>query len=139
MSPVTPVAPSLGRFVKAELAVITLLADLVDGHADVETPSDLEKHLPFVRVSRIGGQGTRESDSPRIDVDVFVARGSRSDGEEIAADCYARLLSFPHVIPDVGVIDTVAVDVSPNEVPWPNAAVLQFTSSYSVTVRRPSA
>lgn len=133
---VTPVAPGLSPFPDVELLLVTLLADLADGNIDIETPADLQDHLPFIRVTRIGGQGTRWSSAPHIDVDALVGVGNRSAGMALAQACEARLSSFPHVIPDVGVIDTVATDVSPNEVPWNDPAVLLFTSSYTVTVRR---
>lgn len=133
---VTPVADQLAPFIDTEKAVLLLLADLADGNVDIETPSDLQDHLPFVRVERLGGQGTRWTDSPRIAVDVFAARGSRSSAVSLAFACQARLLSFPHVIDSVGVIDKVVTDISPNEVPWPNDNVLLVTSSYQVSVRR---
>lgn len=135
---IIPVAPQLGLFPDAEEAVRLLLADLVAvGSTGTETPSNMpDAILPFIRVSRFGGQADQWTDSPRIDVDVFVARGSRTDGVTLAATCLARLLSFPHVIPTVGVIDRVDVDVSPNEVPWINTDLRLITSSFKVTVRR---
>lgn len=137
MSPgYAPVAPALGPFVDAELAVINVVSDMVASDVDIETPSNLQDVLPFIRVTRIGGQSTQMSDSPRIDVDVFGAAGSRTDTKNLALAVQARLLSFPHVLDGVGVIDRVDTDVSPNQVPWNNARVLLFTSSYKVSVRR---
>lgn len=134
---VTPVAPALRSFIDAERGAVFLLADLVDaGSCAIQTPNDLLDHLPFIKVERIGGQSTRWDDSPRIDVAVYCLRESRGQGVALALACQARLLSFPHAIPDVGVIDSVETDVSPNEVPWANAAIRLITSSYRVTVRR---
>jgi hypothetical protein len=130
------VAPVLGPFVDAERAVVLLLEPLAVGNTDIDTPDDLAAHLPFVKVYRIGGQGDRWNDAPRIDVDVFAARGSRTTALDLIRQCQATLLSFPHLIDDVGVIDRVDVDVTPNEVPWQNTDIVRFTSSYKVTVRR---
>ena len=132
---VSNVAPLLAPFVDAERAVVQLLTETAAGNIDVDVPENLQNVLPFVRVSRIGGQGDRWSDSPRIDVFVYCARGSRSSGLTLAQQCQALLLSFPHVT-DAGVVDSVETDVPPNEVPWQNSEILLFTSSYKVTVRR---
>lgn len=134
---ITPVAPQLTPFVDAEKAVLQLLADLVAAHCiDTETPKDLASRLPFIRVESLGGQSTQWEDSPRIDVDVFGPRLTRSVGWDLVRACQARLLSFPHLIPGVGVIDSVSVDGDPNETPWQNTQIRHFTSSYKVTVRR---
>lgn len=131
------IAPVLGPFIDAEKAVVLLLADLVASHSiDIETPKDLAARLPFIRVERLGGQSTRWDDSPRVDVGVFCAKGFRTDGMALALACQARLLSFPHAIDNVGVIDSVDTDVSPNEVPWANAAIRFITSSYRINSRR---
>jgi hypothetical protein len=133
---VAPVAPQLGRFVNAEKAVIGLLEDLAPGHIDVETPANLQDLLPFVRVARKGGQSSQLSASPSIDVWVYCERDSRDDAVDLAADCEALLLSFPHSIPGVGIIDRVDSEESPNEVPYANSQIRLFSSSYKVTVRR---
>lgn len=130
------VAPELTPFVDAELAVVALLTDMVDeGHIDIEAPSNVQDILPFIRVERIGGVSTQLSDSSRIAVDVFGAKGNRTPTKALALNVDARLRSFPHVIAGVGVIDRVDTDISPNQVPWNNDAVILFTASYKISVR----
>lgn len=127
---------TLAPFIDAEKAVVLTLENLVaSGSIDTETPKNLVALVPFIRVSRFGGQSTRWEDNPRIDVDVFCTRDLRTQGLALALACQARLLSFPHVT-SVGVIDEVDTDISPNETPWQNTALRHITSSYKVTVRR---
>lgn len=120
-------------FIDEEAAVIDLLSDLVDGKIDTETPADLQSNLPFIRVVRLGGTDDRTSDSGRIDVDCFAKL--RTDTKTLAMAAQQLLISYPHVTA-AGVIDRVATDVAPNEVPWNNPAIRRFIASYNVIVRR---
>lgn len=130
------VAPAVRPFVDAELAIVTLLGDMVaEGSIDIESPANVQDIVPFIRVERIGGPSTQLSDSPRIAIDIFGAVGTRPATSTLAFAVQARLRSYPHVIAGVGVIDRVDTDISPNQVPWNNDAVILYTASYKVTVR----
>lgn len=97
------------------------------------TPPNLGASLPFVRIVRIGGAGTRFIDTARIDVDAFAA--TRSSAYSLAESCRQRLINVPHVVA-AGRIDSVITDSGPHEIPWGDPAVRRFTASYTLTVRR---
>lgn len=122
---------NLAPFPDMEAALIELVQDLAT--ADVETPSVLDDVLPFIRVTRIGGNDDFFTDSGRMDVDVFASQ--RTQASSLARTVRQRLGKGAVVLSDC-VIDTVTTDVSPNEVPWGNPTIKLFTASYRITARR---
>lgn len=124
----------LAPFPDLESAVIELLAGL--GTLDTETPADLASNVPFIRVNRLSGNDDFFNDLGHIDVDVFGVKGDRTALSDLARLVQQRLIRGPHVLSEC-VIDRVATDVSPKEVPWANEAFRLFTATYSITARRP--
>ena len=125
--------PDLAAFPDLEVAIIDLIEDLSNGNAGTETPASLETTLPFLRVLRSGGPDNRFTDSARITIDAFDS--TRPLAHALAESVRQRLLSFPHVI-NGAVIDTVATNSGPTEIPWGDPVVRRFVSSYVVTARR---
>lgn len=121
----------LAPFPDLEAALIELFADL--GTADTETPSTLDSNLPFIRVGRIGGNDNFFTDSGRMDVDTYAEK--RTQASLLSRQIRQRLGKGAIVLSSC-VIDTVTVDVSPNEVPWGNSKISYFTASYRITARR---
>jgi hypothetical protein len=120
-------AEQLASFPDLEDAVIDLLADLVaDDSIGTATPSDLEDHLPFIRVTRFGGADDRITDTASLDIDVFGS--SRAVAKPLAEVARQRLLAAPHIVSGT-VIDTVTTLAAPTEVPWGDQQVRRWTAS----------
>lgn len=118
-------------FPDMEAALIELVSDLAT--ADVETPASLDDVLPFIRITRIGGNDDFFTDAGRMDVDAFAKQ--RSDASRLARLIRQRFGRGPHVLSNC-VIDAVTTDVAPNQVPWGNPNIRLFTASYRITARR---
>jgi hypothetical protein len=114
-----------------EQLLLDVLADL--GTCATVTPSDLQNHLPFIRLARFGGGNDQVSDAARVSIDAFGA--TRPDAYELAESIRQRLMSNPHGTP-AGLIDLVETDTGPNEIPWGDVNVRRFNASYTVTTRR---
>lgn len=123
----------LKTFPDTEAAVLELLADFAEQLGTV-TPADLQDVVPYIRVQRYGGGDDHITDAARVDVDVFAA--NRAAAWTLSATVHQRMLSFPHVLSNC-VIDYVATDIGPRELPWGDPEVRRFTASYQVSARRP--
>jgi hypothetical protein len=121
------------RFPDVHVLLIEVLTPLVGvGRVATQTPADLAQRLPFVRVNRTGGYSDRLCDYARVDVDVF--HQTYSDGERLAARVH-EFLTGQRLRASNGLVDRVAVDVAPVEVPW-DSGVRRFTGRYLLVSRR---
>lgn len=131
--------PEFAPFIDVEAALVDLLTDLVTNPADVGTviPSDLQTRLAagrkVIRVRVIGGSDDRISDHPRVDIETFAA--TRADAKSLAETIRQRLISGGHRTAH-GVIDHVATEVVPQEIPYDDPAIRRWSATYRLTARR---
>lgn len=120
-------------------AVCDLLASLANG-ADIEAPADLESQLPWIRVTRTGGESDRVSDTATVVVDVMASGATQA--WDIAKLALQRLIRGPF-LSDVsfrtahGQVDKAKVNVGPALLPPTDSDNLRLvTATYTVSVRR---
>jgi hypothetical protein len=118
-----------------------LLADLVaDPDQQIvgaRLPSDLQDHLPLIRVRPIGGSDDRFTDRTRTDVEVY---GPIADDEypairDLAEAIRQRLLAYPHITA-AGNVDWVETELRPTEIPHDDPAVRLVAATYRISFRR---
>lgn len=120
-------------------AVCDLLADLAGG-ADIEIPADLQSRVPWIRVTRTGGQSNRVTDTASLVIDVFAENAD--DAQDIAKQVLERLVRGPFLSgvsfrTAHGQIDKARVNVSPALLPPTDSDNLRLvTATYTVSVRR---
>lgn len=131
--------PDLTVYPDVAHAVCDLLRSLVTG-ADTETPADLQEQLPWIRVTRTGGQSDRVTDVASVVVDVFASGATEALG--IARQVLQRLIRGPF-LSDVsfrtahGQVDRARVTVGPALLPPTDSDNLRLvTASYNISVRR---
>ncbi len=121
------------RFPDVQRLLVAGLETLLGaGRAAVQTPSDMEQDLPFVRVMRIGGGRTQISDVATVDVDVFA--DSYVNAEAIAEQVDGWLCGPPS---GVALFDAVTCEVGPRELPWSDGVLVRrWGATYTVVTRR---
>ncbi|WP_431881821.1 hypothetical protein [Micromonospora chalcea] len=122
----------LRRFPDVQRALVSILGPLVDGRAGTETPSDLEKKMPFIRVLRTGGPSDRVNDYATVDVDVFAATYTAA---EPLAERVRQLLTGPPLRAGAAILDRISCESAPVELPWA-PGVRRFGATYLVVSRR---
>ncbi|MEU3986185.1 hypothetical protein AB0F77_40020 [Streptomyces sp. NPDC026672] len=100
--------------------------------AGAETPSDLENHLPFIRIERGGGIDERFTEHPRVFVDVFAAM---ADEARTLSNSLRDALLFLRGPVNGAVIRDVRCDSGPSRQPWANDAIYRRGASYTVSFR----
>jgi hypothetical protein len=132
--------PELDTYPDAELAVIAILTSLVavgaDWRTSTDVPDDLEKRLPYIRVTCYGGSDDDITDRSRIDVDVFAA--TKKAAHDLAEQARERLTNGrkPHV-GNGFVLDRVQTDTKPHQLPWTaNPPPYRYAAAYSSSARR---
>lgn len=126
--------PVLASFPQIERLIAAVVADL--GATGMETSTNLQGDLPFIRIRRIGGVDDRVTDVPRVDVRVYAA--DLSDALALSETIRQRLISRPSAT-DHGVIDHAVTEVGPFEIPGPDPDHYRVVSTtYRVSVRRRS-
>lgn len=104
----------------------------VSVRAGAETPADLEKRLPMIRVQRVGGADERFSAHPRVSVDVFAA--TADEARTLANELRDRLLFLRGPV-NGAVIRDVRCDSGPSRQPWANELVHRRGAAYTVSFR----
>jgi hypothetical protein len=104
------------------------------GETGSETPDDLQDHLPFIRITRIGGSDDRRTDTSRVDVDCFGA--TRAQAWQIARAVQQRLISGPTHVPGTGLIDRARTELGPRRAAHPDQNVRRVLATYRVSARR---
>jgi hypothetical protein len=118
-----------------EAVLIAWLEDNVeDVRASTETPSDLDEHLPWLQVRRIGGpyDGFR-LDQPTVDIAVYETTGA-------AASSLA--LQIQHLLHDHlegsvaggAVFSRVSTSTGPHWVPYDNPGLRRYEATYGFVV-----
>ena len=97
------------------------------------TPADLEDHLPFVTVRRIGGNSDRVNDYPMLQIDVYSK--TYAEATDVAEEVRRRLLDGPVFGPH-GQIDRTVCTSAHIELPAENEAMRRISTQYRATCRR---
>lgn len=124
-------------FPDVQRLVVDVLAVLVPGieHTGIETPTDLESRMPFIRVLR--GDGSREQVNEIVTLDIDVFASTYTQAEALSQKVAAFLCGPP---PPVAALDRIDCDNTPQEFPWGDdateTAVRRFGSSFTVVSRR---
>lgn len=120
-------------------AVCDLLASLATG-ADIETPANLQSQVPWIRVTRTGGESDLVTDRAPIVVDVFAS--GATGAWDVAKRALQRLITGPFrsdvsFRTEHGQVDKVTVSVGPQLLPPTDSDNLRLvTASYNVSMRR---
>lgn len=102
------------------------------GHTGIETPTDLNNLLPFVRIARTGGGSGRNSDVARFEIDVFA--GTYLAAEQLAERIRQWLCGPP---PGPFELDRVDCLIGPRELPWDDdGLVRRWGAEYEALTRR---
>ncbi|HEX8632240.1 MAG TPA: hypothetical protein VF755_29125 [Catenuloplanes sp.] len=121
------------RFPDAQVLLAEVLLPLVGaGRVGSQTPPNLQQALPFIRVVRAGGRSDRLCDFARVEVDVF--HRTYAEGSALAGDVQ-EFLTTQRLRSPTGLVDRVAVEVAPVEVPWASG-VRRFGARYLIVTRR---
>ena len=117
-----------------------MLADLVlPEHVVTWTGTNLQALLvdgPVIKVSRLGGDATRYTAVPRVDIGVYASTVAAA--MPLADEVVQRLDGLPHAT-TAGVIDRTEVEVLPHEVPYDDPDVRLVTATYRISTRRRNA
>lgn len=114
------------------LLVVGLETVVGAGRVAVQTPDDMEQHLPFVRVMRIGGGRSPITDVSTVDVDVFAA--TYVAAEALAEEITDWLCGPP---PGPPLLDYVECVNAPRELPWADGVrVRRWGATFQVETRR---
>jgi hypothetical protein len=122
------------RFPDIHRVLLTVLEDLAGGagHLGLQTPTKLAERLPFLRVRRTGGHSDRLSDFARVEIDIF--DGTYAAAERRAAAVH-EFVTRTRLRAGRAVVDRVAVDQAPVELPW-SPQVRRFAGRYLFVCRR---
>lgn len=106
-------------------------------HTGTVYPADLKDRLPFAAVARIGGPQSALESNPLVDIDIFA--DTRPAAYSLSARVSAFLLGYPRSV-KVGtrllVLDSVFETSGQVELPWEDADVRRFKSTYQISARR---
>ena len=139
-------------FLDVEPALMVYLEDL--GWTVTSTPANLNEKLAdpevggVLRIKRIGGGSTRNTDDPRVSVQAFTLRDPAKprSSHKLAGLVEARIAA---IADNAGVIEIPAEygggkarldsgekESGPVEFPWPDADVLVVESIFRISTRR---
>jgi len=125
---------TLPRFPDIHHLLITVLEALAGGreHLGIQTPAQLAERLPFIRMVRTGGLSDRVSDYARVTIDVFGP--TYAETEQLAARVH-EYVTGSRLRAGGAVVDRVAVDQAPVELPW-SPQIRRFQGRYLFVCRR---
>lgn len=119
----------------AELLVLNFLRDAMTGTRCVtELPANLEKQLPLVQVTRIGGSSDGfRLDRARLDVDCYAA--TRLDAAILGRQVRTLLPTLRNQEIGGAVVVAVTEEVGPSWRPDYNPGVSRRGATYALTLR----
>lgn len=123
-------------FPDVEETLAILLEDLVGGeqHTGSETPSDLDKRVPFIRVIRPpGGFDDGVSDFATVTIDVF--HSTYRLGAKPLAERVRQFLTTGRHRLGPAVIDRITCTSGPGEMPWA-PGIRRVGATYQTVARR---
>lgn len=99
----------------------------------VEDPEDLLAHLPFAKVTRVGGPTDFITDQGTIDVDVF--HTTRTTASDTAHLVHNRMLALRGIQVSGCLIDDVDVLMAPRWVDYEDEHARRYVASYTISSR----
>ena len=111
-----------------------LVAYLVPvGTTSVELPNDAQNHLPFIRVTRIGGQDDYITDVANVDLDCFGS--TRKQAKDTALAVQALMLQLRHTRVNGVLVDQVETILGPTWVDYQDEHLKRYVLTYAVSSR----
>lgn len=101
--------------------------------ASVELPNDVQSHLPFVQVTRLGGPSNYITERAFVDFDVFGA--SRAAASDAARALQNALMHLRHTAPGGVLIDDVTITSGPIWVNYQDENVQRYVLSIEIDSR----
>jgi hypothetical protein len=121
----------LAAFPDVERILGDLLGDL--GTVGSETGIDLQEHLPFIRVRRVGGTDDRVTDATRVDIDVYATDATAA--KSLTETIRQRLISGPSRT-SYGVLDRAWTESGPQTAPTDDQNIRRVITTYRISTRR---
>ena len=107
-------------------------------HVGSSLPVNLESHLNFARVERIGGGRGRLGDAPVVDIESFAPTRTQAVSLDNAISTW--LAGYPRSVLVEGgrrvIIDTVTQTSASVELPWDDSNIRRIMSTYQFSLRR---
>ena len=122
-------------FPLVESVVIAHLEAALSVAAGTSTPSNLEKALPFLRVTAGPGSDDGTTDSPLVDVEAFAA--TRHAAATLAEDARQAMLALSARNAGGALVDSVTTASRPSWVDYKNPAIQRYVAAYRLALRRP--
>ena len=123
--------PILTAFPDVERVLGDLLGDL--GTVGSETATDMQSHLPFIRVRRVGGTDDRFTDATRVDIDVYAIDATTA--KALTEITRQRLISGPSTTAH-GIIDRAWTESGPQTAPTDDQNIRRVITTYRISLRR---
>lgn len=125
------------RFPDVEQTLAVLLEALVGGelHTGTETPADLDKKMPFIRVIRPPGGGFSDAVNDYATVEIDVFHTNYHSGAKPLAERVRQFLTTQKHRLGPAVIDTITCTSSPGELPWA-PGIRRVGATYQTVARR---
>lgn len=122
-------------YADAEAVVVAYLTAAVPSLAgvSVELPNDLLQHLPYVRVTRVGGGDDYITDSALVDIDVFGS--TRVQASDAARSVHNSMMHLRHTSVNGVLIDLVETQTGPSWVNWQDENIQRYVMSYRIDSR----
>lgn len=98
-----------------------------------ETPADFTGRTPFIRVLRVPGAGGSDHVDDRSSIDIDVFDTTYAAAIRLAEQVRQYLVGPP---PPFAVLDKVACDQGPVELPWGGDQIRRINAGYLVIARR---
>lgn len=127
---------TLPPFPNPERILVADLVVLVGGdplRVGAVTPPDLQDHVPFVKVQRIGGPSDSVNDFPFVTVEIYAA--TVAEATDLAEAIRARLAA-DHIRNVHGQIDRSVCTSAHTELPWADPNLRRISTTYRCTLRR---
>ena len=126
---------TLTAFPDLESALMGFLTGVVAGATcGTATPSNLADALPFVRITRFGGNDDLITDTARVSIDAFTADWTSC--QVLAEAIRQKMLNSRPIVLEDCVIDHVSTLTGPSEIAWGDVNVRRRNASYQVSARR---
>lgn len=127
--------PSVPNLIIAWVSSLTDLPVTIPAHSvSTDLPSDYATHLPFVRVTRVGGARSLGKDLARVRIETFAA--VYDDAETLANELDSRIeFDAVQFTNGEGRIYAASTNVPPAWTAWTDQEVTRFMGTYVVSVQ----
>jgi hypothetical protein len=118
-------------YADVEALLVAYLAPL--GNTGVELPNDVQSQVPFVQVTRIGGQDDYITDVANVDLDCFGT--TRKQARDLSRAVQALMLQLRHTRVNGVLVDQVETILGPTWVDFQDEHLKRYVLTYAVSSR----